>query len=79
MWQTFVTYSHDDGDLSEDTLASVAVGVDLSGGYLHDEGPVHRQLTLPVYDGLQVDRLSERDLTRLTSLLPWSRPCLCSC
>ena len=53
MWQTGVTYSHDDGDLSEDTRASVPLGVHLSGGYLHDEGPVHRQLALPVYDGLQ--------------------------
>ena len=39
---TVVTYSDDDGDLSEDTLASVAGVVHLSGGYLHDEGPVHR-------------------------------------
>ena len=49
---TVVTYSDDDGDLSEDTLASVAGVVHLSGGYLHDEGPVHRQVALPVYDGL---------------------------
>ena len=53
IWATFVTYSHDDGDLSQDTLASVPLGVDLSGGYLHDEGPIHRQLTLPVNDGLE--------------------------
>ena len=79
MWQTFVTYSHDDGDLSEDTLASVPVGVDLSGGYLHDEGPVHRQLALPVYDGLQIRQTDRVRLDQTNRLVPWSRASLCSC
>ena len=46
------THSDNDGDLREDTLPSVPIGIHLSGGYLHDEGPVHRQVALPVYDGL---------------------------
>ena len=49
------THSDNDGDLREDTLASVTVDVDLCGGYLHDEGSVHSLLTLPVYDGLKED------------------------
>ena len=56
MCPTLDTYSDDDGDLCADTLASVPLAVHLCGGDLHDEGPVHRQLTLPVYDGLGVER-----------------------
>ena len=66
-WPTFVTYSDDDGDLSEDTLASVAGLVHLSGGYLHNESPVHRQVALPVYDGLHGWMISW-DLTRQARL-----------
>ena len=49
----FATYSHDNGDLSLDALPPVAVSVHLSGGDLHYEGPVNRQLALSVNDGLE--------------------------
>ena len=63
----FATYSHDNGDLSLDALPPVAVSVHLSGGDLHDEGPVHRQLALPVYDCLQC---CHTDIVRLDQSVP---------